>query len=196
MASPAPSATLAARKRRAVSIRHSISCATQASNLAEGIYSAGKANLGFEDVPDAGHYPLVQQHVAYLFVAMLEQARRCFISGKRATQQIGSQPGDSRKPLQSARGVKAGDRHVEGDCQQIIRAQDYAHVAASTLPPLPYPVDVPAATHQHVRGQDEIAGEMDEQPFAARLHSLDDAAGHRALIVHAGQRRIGSLKDP
>ncbi len=58
----------------------------------------------------------------------------------------------------------------------------------------PYPVDVPAAAHQHVRGQDEIAGEMDEQPFAARLHSLDDAAGHRALIMHAGQRRIGSLK--
>ncbi len=56
----------------------------QARNLTEGIYSAGKANLGFEDVPDAGHYPLVQQDIPYLFVAMLEQSRRSFISGKGA----------------------------------------------------------------------------------------------------------------
>ena len=57
----------------------------QAGNLAKGIYSAGKANLGFEDVPDPGHHSLVQQNIAYLFVAMLEQARRDFIGGKGAS---------------------------------------------------------------------------------------------------------------
>ena len=123
------------------------------------------------------------------------QPRSGFIRRKGLAQHIGPQPGDAGKSLQSPRGVKAGDRHIEGDGHQISRAQHDPHMAARALPPLAHAVDVPAAAHQHVCRQDEIAGKMDEQPFTARLHLLDGAAGHRALIVHAGQRRVRGLKE-
>ena len=122
-------------------------------------------------------------------------SRSGFIRGKLLAQYIGSQPGHAGEPLQRARGVKAGHRHIESDGHQIGCAEHDPHVAAGALPPLAHAIDVPAAAHQHVGGEDEIAGEMDEQPFAARLHLLDRAAGHRALVVHAGQRRIRGLKQ-
>ena len=195
MVSPAPPATLAARKRRAVANRHSISGRRSPATLRKGFIPQAKQISDLKTLPIPAITRWFNSTLPTSSSPCSSSRARGLIGGKRRSQQIGSQPGDSGKPLQSARGVEAGDRHIEGDGQQIIRAQHDAHVAARAVPPLPDAVDVPAAAHQHVRGQDEIAGEMHEQPFAARLHLLDDAAGHRALIVHAGQRRIGGFKE-
>ena len=122
--------------------------------------------------------------------ACSRRRRGGFVRSKLTAQHIRAQTCHACKSLQRPRGVKTGHRNIKGNCHNISCAQHNPHLAARALPPLAGSVDVPAPAHQHVCRQDEIAGEMDEQPLAARLHLLDGPPGHRALIVRAGQRRI------
>ena len=48
---------------------------------------------------------------------------------------------------------------------------------AGLLPWLAGAVDVPTAAHEHMSSEDAAAGEMDQQPLAARLDAVDVLAG-------------------
>ena len=73
--------------------------------------------------------------------------------------------------------MEFGDGDVEGDGVDIWRADDDAHVGAVALPFFVGAIDVPAAGHEHVGEENEVAGEMDEQPFAVGFDFFDGAAG-------------------
>ena len=70
-----------------------------------------------------------------------------------------------------------------------------AHVDARLLPALAVAVDVPAAAHQHVRGQRCAAGEVNQQPFAARFDTFYDLAGDRRVVVEAREQRVSGAED-
>ena len=85
--------------------------------------------------------------------------------------------------------MKFGDLDVEGHGQDFLCFEDDAHVDASALPRLAEAVDVPTAAHEHVGEQDEIAGEMDEEPFAAGFDFFDGAPGDTGIDFDAGEMR-------
>ena len=50
---------------------------------------------------------------------------------------------------------------------------------------------MPTSAHQHVRQENQIAGEMHEHPFAVRFYFLDSSARERSVEVDA--RKLGQL---
>ncbi len=55
-------------------------------------------------------------------------------------------------------------------------------------------VDVPASVHEHMSSQRAAAGEINQQPFAARFHAIDRLSGQRRVVVEARQQRIRRAK--
>ena len=86
---------------------------------------------------------------------------------------------------QAGGGVELGHRDVEGDGQHRRRLHHDPHVRAVSLPLFAGSVDVPAAAHQHVGEQNQIAGKMHEQPLAAGFHGIDGAAGEWGIVIDA-----------
>jgi hypothetical protein len=62
----------------------------------------------------------------------------------------------------------------EGDIEthrdEIRSLDDDAHISGGSLPVLLWAVDMPAPVHPQVRKQNQIAREVDTQPFAGRLY--------------------------
>ena len=54
---------------------------------------------------------------------------------------------------------------------------------------------MPGATHQHVSHENQVAAEMEEQPFSAGLDTLDRSSGDRALVICCGEGSRGGLKE-
>src|ERR1039458_4495244 len=89
--------------------------------------------------------------------------------------------------LQAVGGVELRYRNIEGDSEHRRGLHYDAHVRAVPLPLFAGTVDVPTAAHQHVSEQDEVAGEVHEEPLAARFHGLDGASGERGVVIDARQ---------
>ena len=75
---------------------------------------------------------------------------------------------------QRLRGVHLRHRHAEADgldsrCSRCTMRM----LRRGFLPALAVAVDVPASAHQHVRGENGAAGEIDQQPLAARFDAID-----------------------
>jgi hypothetical protein len=83
-------------------------------------------------------------------------------------------------------GVELGDGDVEAYGDPVCDGDGYAHLAAGALPFLAGAVEVPGAAHEHVGDEDEVAGEVEEEPFAAGLDAFDGAAGEGLVVVDAG----------
>ena len=90
---------------------------------------------------------------------------------------------------QAGGGVELGHRHVEGDGQHRRSLHHNPHVSAVPLPLFAGTVDVPAAAHQHVGEQNQIARKMHEQPLAAGFHGFDRAPGKRGIVIDPRQFR-------
>ena len=86
---------------------------------------------------------------------------------KSAVERRGAEAVEALAARQAGGGVELGHRDVEGDGEHRGRFDHDAHVRAVALPLFAGTVDVPAAAHQHVGEQDQVAGEMHEQPLAA-----------------------------
>ena len=82
-------------------------------------------------------------------------------------------------------GVEFGDGDVEGDGVDLRGADDDAHVGAMAAPFFVGTVDVPASGHEHVSEENEVAGEMDEEPLAVGFDFFDGAAGDGCVDVDA-----------
>lgn len=60
----------------------------QCRDLAKGMHATCETYLGLEDIADAGHHPLIQQHVRNLRTSLGANARGCIILSKFAAKQI------------------------------------------------------------------------------------------------------------
>src|SRR5262245_49041032 len=81
----------------------------------------------------------------------------------QAAEQIGSERTELSVALEIACSDEFRDRHVEADGDGVRGADEDAHVARRSLPRRSGGVDVPAAVHAHVRAEEQIAGEREQQ---------------------------------
>jgi hypothetical protein len=81
---------------------------------------------------------------------------------KACREHIGAELRDLAISFKRARCMELGDRHVEGDCLPICSADDGTHAVDAPPPFLAGAIEMPTPTHQHMRHQDEIPGEIDE----------------------------------
>ncbi len=81
--------------------------------------------------------------------------------------------------------VKFGDWHFEGDRQDFFGVDDDAHVVATATPLFARAVDVPTAAHKHVGEKNQVAGEINEGPFADGFYFFDSATSDGRVYFDA-----------
>src|SRR5450631_1411746 len=69
-----------------------------------------------------------------------------------------------------------------------------AHMARRLLPTFAGTIDVPTAAHKEMRNEGGTTGEMNQQPFASRLHQVDGLASERRVVIEARKQGIRGTK--
>lgn len=95
---------------------------------------------------------------------------------------------------QRLRGVHFGNRNSKRDGVIAAGFNHDAHLARWLLPRFTGAINVPATAHEHVRNKDGASGEIDEEPFAARLDAIDLLAYEGRVLVKARQQCVVRAK--
>ena len=119
-------------------------------DFAEGIYVAGEAEFGFEDVADAGEDRLGEEGFGDFGVGMGAEAAEDFGVVVFGGEDVGAELIEALAATERVGGVKFGDWDIEADGFEILRADDDAHVEAMAPPFFVGAVEVPTAGHQHM----------------------------------------------
>jgi hypothetical protein len=149
----------------------------ESGDFAERVYVAGEAEFGFEDIADAGEDRLGEKGFGDFCVVMCAEAAEDFGVVVFGGEDVGAELIEALAATERVGGVEFGDGDVEGDSVDLRRSNEDAHVEAMAFPFFVGAVDVPAAGHEHVGEEDEVAGEMDEEPFSVGFDFFDGAAG-------------------
>src|SRR5579863_6174342 len=153
-----------------------------------------EADFGLEHVAEAGQDILTEEDIADRFFPEGLNADESGAEVKVRAEYVPLGRRDAPVAGQRTRAVKLGHRHQESDGLADAVLEHNAHLVAGPAPTLPRGVDVPAAAHAHVGGEDAVPGEMDQEPFAARFDPLDDPTGQGRVVVRAGEKRIVRAK--
>ncbi len=124
--------------------------------------------------------------------------RRCGGSPRRDRTSTPSRSGPScatgSRVAELLRRHELGDRHVERDRDPVGGVDPDAHRLRAAPPALAVAIQMPRAVHAHVRAQDQIAAEHDQQMLAGGLALLDGAAGDRRVDVDAIEVRVRGVE--
>jgi hypothetical protein len=153
-----------------------------------------ETNLRLEHIAHSSQHALCEKNVAQFFVLSRHDAFDCGFRIEVRAKQVARRLRNAAFARKSVRRMDLGDGNVETDRKVFSIFKHDARGARGRLPLLPRAVDVPAAAHQHVRGDSCAAGKMNEQPLAASFHLRDDLPGQWSVIVKPGQQRIRRAK--
>ena len=94
--------------------------------------------------------------------------------------------------------MKLGHRHSKGDGDHVAGFDHDPHLARRRFPSFARAIDVPAATHQHMREENESAGKVHQHPFAVRLDLFHVSPGDGRVFLYAtklGKRSFKARDD-
>ena len=117
----------------------------EGGDFAEGIHVAGEAELGFEDVADAGEDRLGEKGFGDFGVGMGAESAENFSVVVFGGEDVGAELIEALAAAERVGGVEFGDGDVEADGFEILRADDDAHVEAVAFPFFVGAVEVPTA---------------------------------------------------
>src|ERR1700733_2143437 len=159
------------------------------------MHSASETDFRFEYITNAGQNRLREKCLANCQLQPAAQASQnlcvVILRGKHRRAKLVE---DAPPPQRFARG-ELRDRHREPPRLKLRSSCHDPHVPRGPLPALGTTVNVPAAVHQHVRQQNQVAGKINQQPFAASFDLLHHSARHSGVHFHALEFRQDALES-